>query len=217
MPEFQSIGEMVAAGTLLLGSLLMFLAAVGVLRLPDLPTRMHASTKAGSLGAALTIIAVAVFMPEIPVIARAAATVVFLLLTAPVAAHVIGRAGYFVGVPLWEGTVKDALAEQYDFKTQKLGSGREGEDEEESGEVEGEESEVLEVSESESEVSESESEVSESEAGAEGSEDSEAEEVSEVEEDSEADEGSEPERDSEGSEGSGDSKKKDVTSEVAEA
>ena len=210
MPEFQSIGEMVAAGTLLLGSLLMFLAAVGVLRLPDLPTRMHASTKAGSLGAALTIIAVAVFMPEIPVIARAAATVVFLLLTAPVAAHVIGRAGYFVGVPLWEGTVKDALAEQYDFKTQKLGSGREGEDEEESGEVEGEESEVLEVSESESEVSES-------EPVAEDSEDSEAEEVSEVEEDSEADEGSEPERDSEGSEGSGDSKKKDVTSEVAEA
>lgn len=127
--QFESFRYGLAALILILGSIFMFLAAVGILRLPDLPTRMHASTKAGSLGAGLTIIAVAFVMPELPVIARAIATVVFLLLTAPVAAHVIGRAGYFMGVPLWEGTVQDALAEQYDFDSHELRSGNEAPDE----------------------------------------------------------------------------------------
>ncbi len=108
---------------LLGGSLLMLLASVGLIRLPDLPTRMHASTKAGTLGAALIMLAVAVAMPSADVWARSIAVIAFLLLTAPVAAHVIGRAGYFVGVPLWEGTVKDELAEKYDFKRHTLASG----------------------------------------------------------------------------------------------
>ncbi len=108
---------------LFMGSMLMLLAAVGLIRLPDLPTRMHASTKAGSLGAALIMLAVAVAMPSADVWARAIAVIAFLLLTAPVAAHVIGRAGYFVGVPLWEGTVKDDLADQYDYANRTLKSG----------------------------------------------------------------------------------------------
>lgn len=107
---------------LVVGSLLMLLAGVGLLRLPDLPTRMHASTKAGSLGAALIMLGVAVHMPSPGVVARTIAVVAFLLLTAPVAAHVIARAGYFVGVPLWDGTVKDDLAHQYDYDEHTLGS-----------------------------------------------------------------------------------------------
>ena len=51
------------------------------------------------------------------------AVVTFILLTAPVAAHVIGRAAYFVGVPLWEGTVKDVLRDKYDPKTHHVESG----------------------------------------------------------------------------------------------
>ena len=112
---------------LIIGSLLMLLAAVGLVRLPDLPTRMHASTKAGTLGAALIMLAVAVAIPDASVLARSIAVIAFLLLTAPVAAHVIGRAGYFVGVPLWEGTVKDDLAEQYDYERHTLDSGGLGE------------------------------------------------------------------------------------------
>ena len=108
---------------LAIGALFMLLASVGLMRLPDLPTRMHASTKAGTLGAAMIMLAVAIHIPDAAVFARVLAVVVFLLLTAPVAAHIIGRAGYYVGVPLWEGTVKDELADQYDFKTQTLSSG----------------------------------------------------------------------------------------------
>lgn len=106
-----------------IGALLMLLAAVGLMRLPDLPTRMHASTKAGSLGAAMIMVAVAIHMPDAGVFARVLAVVAFLLLTAPVAAHIIGRAGYYVGVPLWSGTVIDELADQYDFETHTLSSG----------------------------------------------------------------------------------------------
>ena len=131
MNEFlATVAEWVVAGGLLLGAGFMLLAAVGLIRLPDLPTRMHASTKAGSLGAALTMLAVAVFLPEPAVIARAMATVAFLLLTAPVAAHAIGRAAYFVGVPLWEGTVKDDLAGHYDLSSHGLDSGEYAADEE---------------------------------------------------------------------------------------
>ena len=111
-------------GLMVLGALLMLLAGIGLLRLPDLPTRMHASTKAGSLGAAMIMAAVAVAIPDPGVIARSLAVITFLLLTAPVAAHIIGRAGYFVGVPLWDGTVKDDLAEQYDYERHTLASGK---------------------------------------------------------------------------------------------
>jgi multicomponent Na+:H+ antiporter subunit G len=70
--------------------------------MPDLLTRMHATTKAGALGAGLIMLAVAVHFAEAAVVARAVGVILFIMLTAPVAAHAIGRAGYFVGVPFWE-------------------------------------------------------------------------------------------------------------------
>jgi len=97
---------------LLAGTLFIVVAAVGVLRLPDLLMRMHAATKAGTLGAGLLLVAVAVSAPETSVMARAIATVVFLLLTAPIAAHLIARAAYYSGeATLWEGTSVDELAD----------------------------------------------------------------------------------------------------------
>lgn len=114
---------------LLAGAAFMVLAAVGILRLPDLPTRMHASTKAGALGAMLIMGGVAVHFADSTVSARAIAFIVFVLLTAPVAAHVIGRAGYFTGIDLWKGSVKDELRERYDSDTHRLSSGLESESE----------------------------------------------------------------------------------------
>lgn len=109
---------------LIAGSTFVLLAAVGIVRLPDLATRMHASTKAGALGAMMIMGAVAVhFMDQPAVVTRAAAIVIFILITAPIAAHVIGRAAYFLGTPLWEGTIKDELRDRYDPETHVLGSG----------------------------------------------------------------------------------------------
>lgn len=114
---------------LLTGAIFMLLAAIGLIRFPDLPTRMHATTKAGALGTSLIMVALAVYFSELAVTARVIAIIGFIMLTSPVAGHVIGRAGYFVGVPLWEGTVKDMLKENYDPETHYLRSGFEGMDE----------------------------------------------------------------------------------------
>lgn len=118
--------EIIVSLFLLVGASFMMLAAVGILRLPDLPTRMHASTKAAAMGAMFIMGGVAFFFADSVVFARAFAIVVFILITSPIAAHVIGRAGYFTGTPLWEGTVKDELRENYDPETHKLLSGYEG-------------------------------------------------------------------------------------------
>ena len=104
------------------GAFFMLIAAIGIIRLPDLPTRMHASTKAGAMGAMLIMGGVAFAFMEWLAFARGLAIVLFIILTAPIAAHVIGRAGYFVGVPLWDGTVKDELRERYDPETHGLRS-----------------------------------------------------------------------------------------------
>lgn len=112
--------ELIVTVFLLVGSILMLLAAIGALRMPDLPMRMHATTKAGALGSGLIMLAVAVMFADTAVSARVLAIIVFIMLTAPVAAHVIARAGYFVGVPLWEKILRDDLKGHYDADTHTL-------------------------------------------------------------------------------------------------
>ncbi|SEQ45551.1 multicomponent Na+:H+ antiporter subunit G [Ectothiorhodospira magna] len=113
--------DLVISLFLLTGVGFMFVAALGLLRMPDLPMRLHATTKAGALGGGLLMIAVGIeFFGDVAVAAKAGAVIVFLLLTAPVAAHLIGRAGYFVGVPMWPKTHKDELEGRYDHETQTL-------------------------------------------------------------------------------------------------
>ena len=57
---------------------------------------------------------------ELAITTRPLAIVIFVFLTAPVAAHMIARASYFVGVPLWEGTIIDELRGHYDRRTHRL-------------------------------------------------------------------------------------------------
>ena len=79
---------------LLLGALFSLIAAVGVIRLPDLFSRMHAASKAGAVGGGLILLAVALVSFDLAVALRAIVGVVFLLLTTPVAAHLLARASY---------------------------------------------------------------------------------------------------------------------------
>ncbi len=104
------MSEIATSVLLIAGALFAVAAAVGVLRLPDVLIRMHASTKAGTLGCGLILVAAAVHFGETGIVARAIAAIVFLMLTAPIAAHMIGRAAYRTGVPLWSGMVTDELA-----------------------------------------------------------------------------------------------------------
>jgi len=106
------MNDILCAALLLVGALAMLLAGVGVVRMPDLFMRMQAATKAATLGTGCMLLAVAVHFDDMGVTTRALLVTAFVFLTAPVAAHVIARAAYSVGVPLWEGTLCDELRDQ---------------------------------------------------------------------------------------------------------
>lgn len=114
------MSDIVAGVMILIGSFFVFVAAVGILRMPDVYVRMHAATKAGTLGSGLLLLAVAVQAESLDVVLRAVAAVLFLIVTTPVAAHLLGRAAYISGVPLWKGTGLDELAGKYDRDTRAL-------------------------------------------------------------------------------------------------
>ena len=109
--------DILLAVLILLGSGLALISAIGIVRFPDLFTRMHAATKAGTLGVGFVLIALVIDAGDLGVASRAIAVLVFLLITAPVAAHLIGRAAYFDGVELWEETLQDELRGRYDQRT----------------------------------------------------------------------------------------------------
>ena len=109
--------DLLLVALILLGCGFALVAAVGIVRFPDLFTRMHAATKAGTLGVGFLLIALLIDAGDLGVASRALAVLVFLLITAPVAAHLIGRAAYFDGVELWEETLQDELRDRYDQQT----------------------------------------------------------------------------------------------------
>ncbi|MCU0452783.1 MAG: monovalent cation/H(+) antiporter subunit G [Bacteroidetes bacterium] len=104
--------EILAGLLIFAGAALMAVAAVGLLRLPDFYLRMAATTKATTLGVTLMTLGAALVFNDVSVTARVLAIVLFLFLTAPIGAHVIGRAAYLNGVRLWEKTVVDQWARQ---------------------------------------------------------------------------------------------------------
>ena len=110
--------ELISGFLLVAGAVFMLIASIGIIRFPDLLMRMHAATKAGSLGAGMILIGAALTFSTMAIYTRVITTVLFILLTAPVAAHVIGRVGYHVGIELWEGTIIDELKE--DLKKNKV-------------------------------------------------------------------------------------------------
>lgn len=102
--------DLLVAFLLLVGSVFALVAAVGLIRLPDLYTRMHAASKAGTLGSGALLIALAVADGTAGTASRALMGVVFFLLTAPISAHLLARAAYGVGYKLWDGSVMDEMA-----------------------------------------------------------------------------------------------------------
>jgi multicomponent Na+:H+ antiporter subunit G len=114
------MAESVALLLLLLGAVFMLLAAIGMVRMPDVLTRLHSSTKSGTLGVGLIMLGVALTFSDFAIGVRALAIVIFLFTTAPVAAHMIARAAYLSGVPLWEETLSDELRGRYDPATHNL-------------------------------------------------------------------------------------------------
>lgn len=91
------------------GFFFLFAAALGLLRFKDPLQRMHASTKAGTVGAGLMVAGAALSSGDGLTMAIATFTILFLVITVPVAGHLLGRAIYVSGVPLHGIEGKDAL------------------------------------------------------------------------------------------------------------
>ncbi len=87
----------VTAVLLLAGAFFALVAAIGIARLPDLYTRMHAASKAGTVGSGLLLLAAGLYSGELAVLARALAGFLFFILTAPVSAHLLARASHVSG------------------------------------------------------------------------------------------------------------------------
>jgi len=95
------------------GALFILIAAIGLVRMPDFYLRLSVTTKAATLGIGLMLCGAAIYFNEISVTSRVFAIILFLFLTAPVAAHMIGRSSYFIGTKLWKNSVIDELKDQY--------------------------------------------------------------------------------------------------------
>lgn len=104
-------GLEIASGVLLTaGSLLTFLAAVGLHRFPDVFARMHASTKPATLGIVLILLGASIAAGELSISATLGLAIALQFITAPVGAHMVGRAAYRAGTELSPETSVDELA-----------------------------------------------------------------------------------------------------------
>jgi len=105
------------------GAFSILFASIGVLRMPDFYLRLSVTVKASTLGVGLLLICAAIMFPDdVSVTTKSIAIIFFLLLTAPIAAHMIAKAAYFIGTPLWKGTVVDDLKGMYNKETHCLES-----------------------------------------------------------------------------------------------
>jgi len=114
----------VVAGVLLVGGcLLALVAALGVLRLPDLLTRMHAATKPQVLGLVLVLAGLALRLREPSALGVLALAVLFQFATAPVATHMVARAGFRAGLLRRQDLlVTDELTDELDAAEEPRGA-----------------------------------------------------------------------------------------------
>ncbi|GAA2720681.1 monovalent cation/H(+) antiporter subunit G [Cellulomonas aerilata] len=124
--SWSAVADVLAALCLLGGALLAFAAGVGVVRFPDLLARMHSATKPQVLGLVLVLIGLALRLRSGPALWMLVLVAVFQMLTSPVAAHMVGRAGYRTGKVRQELLVVDELTADQDAARRAAGLDADG-------------------------------------------------------------------------------------------
>jgi multicomponent Na+:H+ antiporter subunit G len=111
------IAEIITAFFILVGTTISLLAAIGLVRLPDVYTRSHAASKSSTLGVLCVLIGTLLYflISEGYFSIRLILGIFFVFLTAPVAAHVICRAAYRNQAPVADTMVEDELKEYYEL------------------------------------------------------------------------------------------------------
>ena len=87
-----NVTDIVAVVLAHIGAFFMLVAAIGLVRMPEVLMRLHCTAKSATLGVGFLLIAAALGTGTLPGWARALAAVAFFLVTAPVGAHILGRA-----------------------------------------------------------------------------------------------------------------------------
>ena len=84
-----------------------FVASLGILRMPDLYMRISGMSMAGTLGTSCFMIAAAVHFANSAIVCRTFVVIFFIFITSPISGHILGRAAYLSGLPLWHKSVVD--------------------------------------------------------------------------------------------------------------
>ncbi len=93
------MSDWIAAAFLVAGGIFSLIAGVGIVRLDDIYMRMHAATKAGTSGLGLICVAVMIHAETWLNVAEALFVFLFMIASAPVGAHLIGRAAFRTRIP----------------------------------------------------------------------------------------------------------------------
>ncbi len=101
------MGELIGNITILAGAFFMFSAGLGLLRMPDVFTRIQAGTKASTLGTILVLAGLAIHHPDWALKLLLAAY--FVMTTNPLSSHALSRAAYRIRTPMTPATMADAL------------------------------------------------------------------------------------------------------------
>jgi multicomponent Na+:H+ antiporter subunit G len=112
--------EWVTVGLALAGVALLLLSSAGVVRLPDTYTRLHAAGISYTLGLALVLLSVAVYLGTLSALLRLLGLWGLLLLVLPFSGHIIARTAYLSGARRANTTHIDNLADAYDPETRQL-------------------------------------------------------------------------------------------------
>ncbi|MHA6298813.1 monovalent cation/H(+) antiporter subunit G [Devosia sp. CAU 1758] len=104
---FDAFFEWLPAIVLLIGAWLIFSASLGLLRLPDFYSRLHVTTKAGTVGVGFVLLSAMISSGDGGVIWKSLLIVLLVAITSPLAAHLLSKAAYLTGVPLGDDAITD--------------------------------------------------------------------------------------------------------------
>lgn len=108
--------EFLVIGLLWIGAIFTLVAAVGILRLPDVFLRMHAAAKAGTVGVISSLLALTLHFDDPAIRVRAVLIALFLCITAPIVAQVLARAALAARTPMCPRTQCDEWTAEEDCK-----------------------------------------------------------------------------------------------------
>lgn len=109
--SWSTVADVAAAVCLTLGALLTLIAAIGILRFPDVLSRMHSATKPQVLGLLLVLLGLGLRLRDPSAIGMLALVALFQLVTSPIASHMVGRASFRAGQVRRDLLVVDELSE----------------------------------------------------------------------------------------------------------